>query len=229
MNRVRAEGGMQRDDRGGLSGGQVSGSPGMPDQVEVHIGGELKMKNNTKYGRQLIWLKSGLLSLALAGPLAVAGPKEDTEQGVEEFNRGDLVASVALWRKAADEGYAPAQVWLGDILDKSEEDADAVIWYRKAAEQGSAAGELGLGLMYAKGEGVPADLAKAHSYVLKAAEQNHAPAVAIMMNSYRKGGLGLTPDPVQADAWEAKLVEVDPNYKKPVEVAKPVVKKRRRR
>jgi hypothetical protein len=200
----------------------------MPDQVEVHIGGELKMKNNTKYGRQLIWLKSGLLSMALVGPLAVAGPQEDTEQGVMEFNRGDLVASMALWRKAAEEGYAPAQVWLGDILDKAEEDADAFIWYRKAAEQGSAAGEFGLGLMYAKGEGVPADLTKAHSYVLKAAEQNHVPAMIAMMAGYRNGGLGLTPDPVQAGAWEARLVALDPRFK-PVEVAKPVVKKRRRR
>lgn len=187
------------------------------------------MKNNTKYGRQLIWLKSGLLSMALVGPLAVASPKEDTEQGVQEFNRGDLVASMALWRKAAAEGYAPAQVWLGDILDKAEEDAEAVTWYRKAAEQGDAAGEFGLGVMYAKGEGGALDLAKAHSYVLKSAEQKYVPALVMMMDAYRGGGLGLTVDPVQADAWEARLVEADPSYKKEVVVAKPEVKKRRRR
>ena len=185
------------------------------------------MKNNTKCGRQ--WLKSGLLSMALVGPLAVASPQEDTEQAVKEFNRGDLVVSMALWRKAAGEGYAPAQVWLGDILDKAEEDAEAVTWYRKAAEQGDAAGTLGLGVMYAKGEGVPLDLTKAHSYVLKAAEQKHAPALMMMMDAYRHGGLGLTADPVQADVWEARLIEADPSYKKKVVVEQPEVKKRRRR
>lgn len=184
------------------------------------------MKNNTKYGR---WLQSGLLSMALVGPLAVASPQEDTEQAVKEFNRGDLVVSMALWRKAAAEGYAPAQVWLGDILDKAEEDEEAVTWYRKAAEQGDAAGELGLGVMYAKGEGVPHDLTKAHGYVLKAAEQKHVPALVMMTDSYRNGGLGLTADPLQADAWEARLVEADPSFKKKVVVAKPEVKKRRRR
>jgi hypothetical protein len=192
-----------------------------------HIGGGLKMKNNTKYGRQ--WLNSGLLSMALVGPLAVASPQEDTEQAVKEFNRGDLVVSMALWRKAAGDGYAPAQVWLGEILDKAEEDAEAVTWYRKAAEQGDAAGELGLGVMYAKGEGEPRDLTKAHSYILKSAEQKHVPALVMMMDAYRSGGLGLTADPVQANAWEARLVEADPSYKKTVEVAKPEVKKRRRR
>jgi hypothetical protein len=229
MNRVRAEGSMWRGDRGGLSGAQASGNPGMPDQDEVHIGGGLEMKNNTKYGPPLIWLKSGLLSMALVGPLAVAGPQEDTELAVKEFNRGDLVASMALWRKAAGEGYAPAQVWLGEILDKAEEDAEAVTWYRKAAEQGSAAGELGLGIMHAKGEGVPIDLAKAHSHVLKAAQQNHVPAMVVMMGAYQNGGLGLAADPVQAAAWEAKLVEQDPSYKKPVVAEKVEVKKRRRR
>jgi uncharacterized protein len=180
------------------------------------------MKNTTKQnimkrgkpGRFAKWLMLGAVLLGFIAPLAVAGPEQDTELAVKEFNRGDLVVSMALWRKAANEGYAPAQVWLGDILDKSEEDQEAVDWYRKAAAQGSAAGEYGLGQMYAKGEGVKKDLTEARAHILRAAEKNYLPAVTMMMEASRTGGLGATRDMAQADAWEAKLVELSPTYKK---------------
>jgi uncharacterized protein len=162
------------------------------------------------------WLMLGALTLmlGLVAPFAVAGPEQDNEQAVKEFNRGDLVASMALWRKAANAGYAPAQVWLGDVLDKSEEDQEAVEWYRKAAAQGDVAGEFGLGQMYAKGEGVKKDLAEARAHILRAAEKNHLPAMMVMMGAYRVGSLGVIPDAAQADAWEAKLVALSPTYKK---------------
>jgi uncharacterized protein len=175
-----------------------------------------KKQNSTKPGRhgKGLMLVALTLMLGLVTPLAVAGPEQDNEQAVKEFNRGDLVASMALWRKAANSGYAPAQVWLGDVLDKSEEDPEAVEWYRKAAAQGDAAGEFGLGQMYAKGEGVKKDLTEARSHILRAAEKNHLPAMMVMMGAYRVGSLGVTPDAAQADAWEAKLVALSPTYKK---------------
>ena len=117
------------------------------------------------------WLRVGVLLLAFGAPFALAGPEQDSELAVKEFARGDLVAAIALWRKAANEGYAPAQVWLGDILDKAEEDQEAVEWYRKAAAQGSPAGEYGLGQMYAKGEGVKKDFAEAQTHILRAAQK----------------------------------------------------------
>ena len=40
------------------------------------------------------------------------------------------------------------------------------------------------------------------------------PAMMVMMGAYRVGGLGVTPDAAQADAWEAKLVALSPTYKK---------------
>ena len=160
------------------------------------------------------WLRVGVLLLAFGAPFALAGPEQDSELAVKEFARGDLVTAIALWRKAANEGYAPAQVWLGDILDKAEEDQEAVEWYRKAAAQGSPAGEYGLGQMYAKGEGVKKDFAEAQTHILRAAQKNYLPAVTLMMNAYRAGTFGLTRDLAQADAWEAKLVELSPGYKK---------------
>jgi len=94
---------------------------------------------------------------------ALAGPQQDADLAEKEFARGDLVAAMSLWRKAAQEGYAPAQARLGDVLDKAEEDQEAVEWYRKAAAQGNSAGEDGLGQMYAKGEGVKQDFEMART------------------------------------------------------------------
>ena len=179
------------------------------------------MRNFTKLNiarrtRPRKWFGIGLISLAFVAPFVVAGPEQDTELAVKEFNRGDLVASMALWRKAANAGYAPAQVWLGDILDKSEEDKEAVEWYVKAAAQGSPAGEYGLGEMYAKGEGVKKDFAEALTHILRAAEKNYLPAVTLMVEAYRTGSLGVTQNLAQANVWEAKLVELSTNNKVPV-------------
>ncbi|MBC7858007.1 MAG: sel1 repeat family protein [Burkholderiaceae bacterium] len=189
------------------------------------------MKMMTTRSERMTWLGAGCLALALAlaAPAASAGPKEDNEAAIAEFNKGDFVTSMALWLKSAEAGYAPAQVWLGDILDKSEEDEDAVKWYLKAAEQGDASGQFGLGLMHAKGEGVKKDLAQAYGYVLKAAEQAHAPAMFALAAAFRTGGLGQAIDAAKADEWQAKLYEAAPNYK-PAPVEQPVeVKKKRRK
>ena len=156
------------------------------------------------------------LLCALAVPLAHAGPAEDTALAETEFARGDLVASLALWHKAAAQGYAPAQARLGDIMDKSEEDEEAVLWYRKAAAQGDAAGEYGLGQMYAKGEGVPKDQAQALAHTLRAARLNHVAAVTLMMEAYRAGGLGLAADAAEAAVWEARLAALVPGARRAV-------------
>jgi TPR repeat protein len=166
-------------------------------------------KNKTHRRVALAWLAAGMLG---AGG-AAAAPADDNALAEKEFARGDLIASLALWRKAADQGYAPAQARLGDIMDKSEEDEEAVAWYGKAAAQGNAAGQYGLGQMYAKGEGVKPDPAKAFDLIMQAARQDHGLAAVMLMESYRAGRLGLKPDPVQAAAWEARAKTIIPGYK----------------
>lgn len=156
------------------------------------------------------------IGCCLGMSLAFAGPEEDNALAKKEFERGDLVVSMSLWRKAAQAGYAPSQVWLGDILDKAEEDVEAFEWYKKAADQGNAGGEYGLGQMYLKGEGVKQDLALGRQYVERAANKNHVEAVKSMMTSYRQGGMGLPVDHVQGDVWETKLIAILPDYTKPV-------------
>lgn len=160
----------------------------------------------------------GVVSIAccLGMSLSFAGPEEDNALAEKEFARGDLVVSMSLWRKSAEAGYAPSQVWLGDILDKAEEDVEAAEWYKKASDQGNAGGEYGLGQMYLKGEGVKQDLALGHQYIERAANKNHVEAVKAMMAAYRQGGMGLSADQVQADVWEEKLIAILPGYTKPV-------------
>lgn len=172
------------------------------------------MTISTILGTGLKVLARAMLCIGVLSPKAFAGPVEDTALAEKEFARGNLIVAMDLWRKAAQQGYAPAQVWLGDILDKAEEDVEAVDWYRKAAEQGSAAGEYGLAQMYLKGEGVKKDFEQARALIVRSAEKDYLPAVMLMMDAYRSGAMGLAVDLVKADEWEAKVKALLPSYQR---------------
>ena len=67
-----------------------------------------------------------------------------------------MIQEAAKWyNKAADQGYAYAQVNLGLMYYNGEgvlqNKKEAVKWYRKAAEQGFALAQNGLGNMYSNG------------------------------------------------------------------------------
>lgn len=166
------------------------------------------MWEKTGYGLRRGWIVLSAVVLALAAPVAIAGPEDDTQQAENEFARGNLIVALTLWKKAAEQGYAPAQARLGDIYDKAEEDKDAAEWYRKAAVQGNAAGEFGLGGMYAKGEGVAKDPVQAFSYISRAAGKEHLQAMIQMRELYRMGSLGVTPDLAKSAEWDEKVKQV---------------------
>ncbi|MHB1292721.1 MAG: tetratricopeptide repeat protein [Sulfuricella sp.] len=149
---------------------------------------------------QFFWI--GIWTLVSSA--ALADPAQDTARAEEAFSKGDLTQTIPLLKKAASEGYAPAQVRLGEILDVSEFNEEAVTWFRKAADQGSAAGAFGLGRMYALGEGIEKDPKKALYWIIFAAEKDYLLAVKLLAQAYRTGDLGLTVDPRQAQLWEAK-------------------------
>ena len=69
--------------------------------------------------------------------------------------------ATALFRKAADQGYAPAQITLGrKYVEGNGVDADyaeAARWFRLAAEHQNRYGQTCLGLMYGIGVGVEQD------------------------------------------------------------------------
>jgi TPR repeat protein len=137
-----------------------------------------------------------------------AEPKQDTDAAERAYARDDVVTAMALFRRAADAGYAPAQARLGDIFDAAEEDVLAVEYYRKAASQNLAAGEYGLGRMYDKGEGVAKDPAEALKWYLRAAEKDYLPAVQIIAQAYRDGALGLRASREDAEAWGKRVVRL---------------------
>ena len=95
---------------------------------------------------------------------------------------GSYAAAVAAYRRAADGGYAAAQMSLGtmyqDGLGIAHDDAQAVIWFRNAAEQNYVLAEDALGTAYRDGRGIDKDLWQASVWFKKAADQGYPPARA---------------------------------------------------
>lgn len=145
-----------------------------------------------------------LAAALLAPALAHADARQDTERAEVSYRSGDVVTAMALLRKAADQGYAPAQARLADLLDAAEQDAEAVALYRKSAEQGDPAGEYGLSRMLISGEGVARDLPAALALLRKAAGKDHPPAIDALARAYRAGSLGLPRDLQEAAQLEAR-------------------------
>src|SRR5580692_2840090 len=90
--------------------------------------------------------------------------------------------AAALWfRKAAEQGYAPAQSNLGTLYlygrGVTQDDSEAIIWFQKAAEQRHPVAMLYLGVMYAEGRGVPQDYVRAYMWFSLSAAQGEQRAV----------------------------------------------------
>lgn len=138
-------------------------------------------------------------------PTAMAeDPTDDFQVGLDAYNRGDLPGALSSFRKAAEAGSAEAQVWLGYILDQSEDNEEAVRMYRAAAEQGNIEGVAGLAEMYAKGEGVEKDHEQALILFKQAAEAGHAGSIRVLVAAYEKGGLGVEKSDTELAYWKAK-------------------------
>jgi len=119
-------------------------------------------------------------------------------------------AAVEHYRKAAEQGYAPAQVNLGlryqDGRGVSQDYREALVWYRKAAEQGYAPAQVNLGKMYENGQGVSKDETQAVAWYRKAAEQGYAIAQANLGVMY-ENGRGVSQDYREALVWYRKAAE----------------------
>jgi hypothetical protein len=72
------------------------------------------------------------------------------------------------YRKAAEQGSALAQIFLGESYSAGEgvpqDYNQAVLWFSKAADQGDAAAQSKLAWMYYRGQGVPKDYVEAHKW-----------------------------------------------------------------
>lgn len=137
------------------------------------------------------------LLLAAVFPATAAPTAEEVEsaynKGQADWDRGDLVTSMAPLRVAADGGHPKAQALLAYVLDQSDDDAEAAVYYRKAAEQGNFDGMFGLAAFHISGDGgVKVDLAVAKALYERAAEAGHVPSIMVMVANHINGGLGLS-------------------------------------
>lgn len=144
------------------------------------------------------------------------------------YLEGRDAEAVKWFRKAADQGFAEAQGWVGALYDAGLgvmlNHFEAAKWYRKAAEQGDVWAQLNLGWMYDQGRNVkkplPAsiggfqifslvddgggvikqDYAEAVKWYRKAAEQGSDSAQSHLGWMYLEGR-GVNKSSVEAERW----------------------------
>src|SRR5439155_481951 len=92
-------------------------------------------------------------------------------------HKGSAPVTEALrwYQKAADQGFAPAQVNIGASYEAGDgvpqDYGEAMRWLRKAADQGYPLGQHNIGALYENGHGVEQDNAEAMRWYRMAADQ----------------------------------------------------------
>jgi membrane protease YdiL (CAAX protease family) len=129
--------------------------------------------------------------------LAAMGGDPRAEFGVGHFYEHgpasvrDLPKAAQWYRKAADQGYAPAQANLAYMLRHGtgipKDMVAAAAWDIKAASQGDAVAESGLAFSYLEGEGVDQSDSNAFAWFYSAAKQDDPPAEQYLGFLYRRG------------------------------------------
>jgi S1-C subfamily serine protease len=108
----------------------------------------------------------------------------------------DSAEAVKWYRKAAEQGFAPAQVDLGAMYHNGDgvlkDSAEAVKWFRKAADQGDSSAQSNLGVMYFNGIGVPKDALEGLAWVNIAASASDEKTIAFRDAAERQLGPGAT-------------------------------------
>lgn len=132
----------------------------------------------------------------------------------------DAVKAVEWYQKSAAQGYAEAQLELGDMYESNnygydkgvpKDDIKAAEWYRKAAEQGHVKAQYYLGGMYGRGKGVPKDTAKQMEWYQKSAAQGLDIAQYLLGLHYEQGD-GVPKDASKAVEWYQKAAAQGHSY-----------------
>ncbi len=123
--------------------------------------------------------------------------------------QGDQQAAVLWFTKAADQGYAPAQLALGSCYFCGEgvpqDEAKGADLYEKAAQAGASKAQKLLGLCYQYGWGKTKNPALAFEWFMKAAEQGDAEAQLEAGRSYLRGDAGVVEVVLTTTANDLKL------------------------
>jgi TPR repeat protein len=164
--------------------------------------------------RVLWWAAVIVLSIDVDVDRAVAAARQRAAAGdvVAQFSLGstlyfgasDTREAIEWIRKAADQGYAPAEFHMGQVYDfgfgVASDDREALRWYRQAAERGFAAAQRMLGDFYRKGRGVTADATEAARWYERGAEGDDLRAQYELGQMYFDGA-GVAQDYASAYLW----------------------------
>ena len=131
--------------------------------------------------------------------------RQDFENGQHSYEQGDYAAALKWYRRAAEQGYALAQVNLGSMYfdgqGTSPDIQEALKWYRLAANQGLASAQFDLGVLCEQHGRTPQDVQEALTWYQKAAGQGYAPAQVNLAALYAEGQGGVAQDFQQALRW----------------------------
>lgn len=124
--------------------------------------------------------------------------------GRADDRAGQYTEAVRLYRRAADQGYAAAQVALAITYADGNaslaiDQRQAVRWFRLAADQGNAMAEASLAMFYMQGAGgLEKNEREATRLVQLAADQGLPMAQGLLGSLYATGGGGLPKDETRA-------------------------------
>ena len=144
----------------------------------------------------------------------ITDPKVQVEEGDRYYNGDgvgkDFAMAAAWYEKAANQGYAEGQYYLGYCYYAGEgvelDFEKAVEWYIKAAEQGHPKAQQKLGTCYYNGEGVEQDLDKMIYWYKKSAEQGRSYSQYLLGACYYDG-TGIEKDFEKAIHWFKKAAD----------------------
>lgn len=152
------------------------------------------------------------MSLAVFSAIALAVSQDEAKELYETamaYELGndsispDLQRSLSLYRKSAEEGYLPAQNYLGFLYYKGEgmeKNVDsALFWIEKAAMAGDIKAAGNMGYLLSEAPDIEHDYSKAFLWLSKAAEAGLQTSFTQLADLYRQG-LGVAPDTLKATA-----------------------------
>jgi|GEM_PF-1692023 len=144
----------------------------------------------------------------------ITSPADQIAEGDRYYNgdgiEKDFTQAVYWYKKAAAQGYAQGEYYLGYCYFEGEgiekDIKQAVHWYTKAAAQGNAAAQQKLGICYYQGDGVDQDYVKAAELFKESAQQGRAFAQFLLGHCYYNGQ-GLKQDYAQSAKWLMKSAD----------------------
>ena len=139
----------------------------------------------------------------------IAELQEMFTKGVNYFSSQDYINALKWFRKGAEQGFSPAQFFLGVMyhsgLGVEKNLGEAVKLYKKAAEQGIPDAQCSLGNMYEYGQGVNSNYTEAVKWYKKAAEQGNERAIkklqSLQLQTNKNGSTQMSAEEMFNKGW----------------------------